>query len=159
MCRRGPPSGECGNGGGVIFASFRSAMRCFWRITLASLCLFSCAGVQAQTDDRDVFVPIAKYIVHGDAESLSAWFADNLEISVISPMNNCSKNQARLIMKSFFENYTPRSFEISHKAGRPNMKYALGILNAGGENFNITIFVRCKGDDYLIQQIKIERIQ
>lgn len=134
-------------------------MRYFWRITLASLCLFSCAGVQAQTDDRDVFVPIAKYIVHGDAESLSAWFADNLEISVISPMSNCSKNQARLIMKSFFENYTPRSFEISHKAGRPNMKYALGVLNAGGENFNITIFVRSKGEDYLIQQIKIERIQ
>ena len=123
------------------------------------VCLFFCAGVQAQNDDRDVFVPIGKYIVHGDAESLSAWFADNLEISVISPMSNCSKNQAKLIMKSFFEDYTPRSFEISHKAGRPNMKYALGVLSAGGENFNVTIFVRSKGDDYLIQQLKIEKIQ
>ena len=134
-------------------------MKYFWRIILGLFCLFSCVSVKAQDDGRDVFVPIAKYIVHGDAESLSAWFADNLEISVISPLSNCSKNQAKLIMNSFFENYTPRSFEISHKAGRPNMKYALGILNAGGENFNITIFVRSKGSDYLIQQIKIERIQ
>ena len=134
-------------------------MKCIRSIALSLVCLFSCVCVQAQEEDRDVFVPIAKYIVHGDAESLSAWFADNLEISVISPLTNCSKNQAKLVMKSFFENYTPRSFEISHKAGRPNMKYALGILNAGGENFNITIFVRSKGGDYLIQQLKIERIQ
>ena len=134
-------------------------MKYFWRIILGLFCLFSCVNVQAQEEERDVFVPIAKYIVHGDAESLSAWFADNLEISVVSPLSNCSKNQAKLVMKSFFENYTPRSFEISHKAGRPNMKYALGVLNAGGENFNITIFVRSKGKDYLIQQLKIERIQ
>ena len=134
-------------------------MKCIRSIALSLVCLFSCVCVQAQEEDRDVFVPIAKYMVHGDAESLSAWFADNLEISVISPLTNCSKNQAKLVMKSFFENYTPRSFEISHKAGRPNMKYALGILNAGGENFNITIFVRSKGGDYLIQQLKIERIQ
>ncbi|MGM9793690.1 MAG: hypothetical protein ACI3Y8_05845 [Candidatus Cryptobacteroides sp.] len=35
------------------------------------------------------------------------------------------------------------------------MKYALGRLNAGGEIFEVTIFVSCKGDTYRIQQIKI----
>lgn len=134
-------------------------MKSFLKISLCLLAVLVCRGVQAQTDERDVFVPIAKYIAQGDADKLSAWFDDNLEVSVISPLSNCSKNQARLVVKSFFESYTPRSLEISHKAGRPNMKYALGVLNAGGENFNLTIFVRYKRDDYKIQQLKIERIQ
>ena len=61
-------------------------------------------------------------------------------------------------MKSFFKSYTPRSFEINHKAGRSNMKYALGTLNAGGELFTVTIFVSYKDSDYRIQHLKIERL-
>ena len=37
------------------------------------------------------------------------------------------------------------------------MKYALGRLNAGGEIFEVTIFVSCKDDSYRIQQIKISK--
>ena len=38
------------------------------------------------------------------------------------------------------------------------MKYALGSLNAGGELFSVTIFIRSKGEEYRIQQLKIERL-
>ena len=101
---------------------------------------------------------IAKYLAKGDADRLSAWFSDNLEVTIFATSNDSSRNQARQIMKSFFKSYTPRSFEISHKAGRSNMKYALGTLNAGGEMFLVTIFVNYKDGDYKIQQLKIERI-
>ena len=37
------------------------------------------------------------------------------------------------------------------------MKYALGVLNAGGEMFLVTIFMNYKDDSYQIQQLKIER--
>ena len=60
-------------------------------------------------------------------------------------------------MKTFFDTYTPRSFDINHTAGRANMKYALGTLKAGGETFNVTIFMSCKDDSYKIKQLKIER--
>ncbi|MCM1176782.1 MAG: DUF4783 domain-containing protein [Bacteroidales bacterium] len=113
----------------------------------------------AQDGAYDVFVPISKYMKEGDAEKLSAWFADNLEITILSGTNDSSRNQAKQIMKSFFASYTPRSFEITHKAGRSNMKYALGSLNAGGEMFVVTIFVSCKESMYKIQQIKIDRIE
>ena len=39
------------------------------------------------------------------------------------------------------------------------MKYALGTLNAGGETFNVTIFVSVRDGDCKIQQLKIERVQ
>ena len=120
--------------------------------------MLSCVGLSAQEKGYDVFNPISKYLAKGDADSLSAWFSDNLEITIFSNSNDSSRNQARQIIKSFFKSYTPRSFEISHKAGRSNMKYALGTLNAGGEMFLVTIFVNYKDDSYKIQQLKIERI-
>ncbi len=106
----------------------------------------------------DVFVPISKYIAAGNAEALSAWFADNLEIAVLAKESDASRAQARQIVKTFFDNFTPRSFNITHTAGRANMKYALGTLKAGGETFNVTIFLSCKEDRYRIQQLKIERL-
>ena len=112
----------------------------------------------AQDNSYDVFNPISKSLASGDAEKLSAWFSDNLEVTIFSNSNDSSRNQARQIMKSFFKSYTPRSFEITHRAGRSNKKYALGTLNAGGEMFVVTIFVNYKDTDYRIQHIKIERM-
>lgn len=115
-------------------------------------------GAYAQETGYDVFNPISKYISQGDAEKLSAWFSDNLEVTIFSDSSDSSRNQAREILKSFFRSYTPRSFDITHKAGRSNMKYALGTLNAGGELFVVTIFVGLNDTSYKIQHIKIERI-
>ena len=129
------------------------------KITTALLALGLCFSSAAQNRSYDVFIPIAKYMRKGDAERLSAWFADNLEITILSTTNDSSRNQARQIMKAFFNTYTPRSFTIDHKAGRSNMKYALGLLSAGGENFIVTIFVSCKENTYKIQQLKIERVE
>lgn len=116
------------------------------------------ASASAQDTSYDVFNPISKYIAMGDADKLSAWFSDNLEITIFSDSNDSSRNQARQILRSFFRSYTPRSFEITHKAGRSNKKYALGTLNAGGEMFVVTIFVNYHEQDYRIQHLKIERM-
>lgn len=133
-------------------------------IVLASL-LFAGLSVSAQqqSGSYDVFVPISKYISQGNTDALSAWFADNLDITVLSKGGNSSKNQAKLLVDSFFNTHTPRSFEVTYTAGRGGMKYALGNLSAGGETFLITIFVNCKPDSKScsnrIQQFKIERVQ
>ena len=126
-------------------------------IAAVLLPMLFCGRLSAQPAGYDVFIPISKYMAQGNADNLSAWFDDNLEIAVISQESSASKAQARQIVKTFFESYTPRSFNISHTAGRDNMKYALGTLKAGGENFTVTIFVSSQGKTYKIQQLKIER--
>ena len=130
----------------------------FLKIAFVLFALLSCGRLVAQPAGYDVFVPISKYMAQGNADNLSAWFDDNLEIAVVSQGSNASKAQAKQIVKTFFENYTPRSFEVNHTAGRDNMKYALGTLKAGGENFSVTIFVSSQGKTYKIQQLKIERL-
>ena len=115
-------------------------------------------GAAAQDDGYGVFVPIAKYIEEGDADKLSAWFADSMEISVVYGSGNSSRKQATQILKNFFNRNKPSSFVIEHKASRSSMKYALGSLVAGGEKFDVTIFVSIKDGDYKIQQLKIEKV-
>ena len=136
-------------------------MRRFVKIIAASLAMLCCLSSSATPggDGYDVFVPRAKYLGQGDAEKLSAWFADNLEITIMSTTIDSSKNQAKQILKSFFENHTPRSFTINHTASRSNSKYALGYLNAGGELFEVTIFVNACKNTYKIQQLKIDRLR
>lgn len=128
-------------------------------LTIAAILLplLFCGRLLAQPAGYDVFIPISKYMAQGNADNLSAWFDDNLEIAVTSQSSNASKAQARQIVKNFFESHTPRSFEVNHTAGRDNMKYALGTLNAGGESYSVTIFVSSKGKSYKIQQLKIEQ--
>ncbi|MCQ2118631.1 MAG: DUF4783 domain-containing protein [Bacteroidales bacterium] len=123
---------------------------------LAVMLVFSVSDMTA--DSYDVFVPITKYIAAGDAESLSAWFADNLEVSIFTRTIDSSKNQATQVLKFFFRNHRPRSFTIGHTASGPNSKYALGNLIAGGEVFQVTIFVSRCGPTYKIQQLKIDRM-
>lgn len=123
----------------------------------AAVILFSSSFIDAQNKDQDVFTPIGKYINAGDYEKLSAWFADNIELDILGAINNCTRNQAKLIMKNFFNNHTPKKFSIIHKSGKSPMKYAVGKLDAGGENFRIILYVKSTETDNYIEQIKVER--
>lgn len=105
----------------------------------------------------DVFTSIGKYIEAGDSEKLSAWFADNLELDITGSVNSCTRSQAKLIMKNFFNNNTPKKFSIIHKSGRPPMSYAVGSLNAGAEKFRVIIYVRTDDGKNSIQQLRIEK--
>lgn len=128
------------------------------RLVILSVVLFTAfCGASAQENTQDMFSPISKYMQAGDYERLSAWFADNLELEILGAVNNCTRNQAKLIMKNFFAKYTPKKFTIIHKSGKAPMKYAVGKLSAGGEEFRVILFVKSTTESSHIEQIKISR--
>lgn len=123
------------------------------------ICLFLSAMVaNAQNSSDDVFVPLSKYITRGDVESLSAWFDKNIEISIMSQGGMASKAQAKQIMKAFFDEHKPESFEVNHTAGKSNMKYILARLKTEGELYHVVLFLNSRRGTYRIQQINIDRI-
>lgn len=107
--------------------------------------------------ENSVFVPISKYFQRGDAECLAAWFAENLQVNVMGTVSNCSRSQARQIVRNFFTNYTPRDFEIVYTSGTYPMEYAVGNLDSGGNMFTITILVKTNDSGNYIEQLKIEK--
>ena len=78
-------------------------MRRYIKLIILSVSVLLCGRLSAQNQETagDVIVPISKYLVQANPDALSAWFADNLEISVLSRETNASRAQAKLIVKSF----------------------------------------------------------
>ena len=67
-------------------------MRTLIKLFLASAALCLCVAAHAAGDGYDVFVPISKYLAKGDSESLSAWFADTREVTIMSTTTDSSKD-------------------------------------------------------------------
>ncbi len=128
-------------------------------VTALIFAFIICPPLQAAGQSNDVFLPIAKYMALGDAESLSAWFAPSLEIIMPNSMpSECSKSQATQIMKAFFKTYRPEDVTIDHYVSNGNLKYALAKMKTSEEAFIVTIFVSLNSRrGYQIQQLKIER--
>ncbi len=125
--------------------------------SLILLILFFATSLPSAAQEQDVFVPISKYIQNGDADRLSAWFAQNLEIDILGVNNVCSRQQARQILREFFNEYSPQLFRIAYKSGKAPMKYAIGNLSAGGSKFRVTLYVKTQQEGNFIQQLRIER--
>ena len=79
---------------------------------LISMLTVLCIGMNAQDKAHDAFAPIGKYFAMGDAEKLSAWFSDNLEVTIFSTSNDSSRSQARQILKSSFSNIRIMPFSV-----------------------------------------------
>lgn len=126
-------------------------------LVIAVFTLLTAFSASAQNTQGDIFIPISKYISSSDADGLSAWFAENLEIDIMGSVNNSTRSQAKQIIKSFFSKYTPKSFSILHKSGKAPMSYAVGNLTAGGEQFRVIIYVKASGEKNEIQQLRIEK--
>ncbi|MBP5690147.1 MAG: DUF4783 domain-containing protein [Bacteroidales bacterium] len=114
-------------------------------------------SLRAQNDGYDIFKPISSYLGSGDVKHLGVWFDDTLELTLLTRSINSSKNQAEKSLTSFFNTYPPTSFKVVYKVSKSNMKYCTGILKAGRDTFDVTIFLVLKGDSFWIQQLKFER--
>ena len=135
-------------------------MKKWLSILLVFAGLLAGTAAKAQNPDGEfaVFSSITRYLSQGDVNSLSSWFAENMDVTIISSTRSCSKKQAREILRSFFSANTPRSFEVTHRASESNKKYLIGQLNAGGELFQVTIYATApNGETYKIQQLNISR--
>ena len=142
----------------MILASYLGKNSVVMRFGLLLISLFTLSFVaQGQESKSDVFVPISKYLEAGNAKNLSAWFSENIELVMFGERSNCSRNQAKQILKRFFMDYTPREFDIVHKSGVYPMVYAIGELEGGGYKFRVTIFVKTTERGNYIQQLSIEK--
>ena len=65
-------------------------MKALLRSALFALALLAGVTLRAQSGESDVFVPISKYLSQGNTEALSAWFSENLDVTVLGSTIACS---------------------------------------------------------------------
>jgi len=95
----------------------------------------------------------------GNANELSRYFDDNVEVTLPVKSDSYSKAQAQLILKDFFANNDVRGFELKHKGDSPGGHYCIGTLQTKSGNFRAHVFMKSKGDKELVKELRFQPIE
>src|ERR1700749_5025093 len=114
-------------------------MKWFFALLLPMFVLFSSFGSITSIDD------VVGALKAGNAERLSAFFDNTVEITTPDKSNNYSKSQATVIVKDFFNINGVKDFEVVHKGENDGSQYCIGTLKTKAGDFRTTIFMKQKG--------------
>lgn len=109
-----------------------------------------------QKDDIDGVIGALR---SGNADELSKYFDDNVELTLPDKSDSYSKAQAVLILKDFFNNNGVKNFDVKHKGDNGTGQFCIGTLQTKSGNFRTTVFMKMKGDKELVKQIRFQTIE
>ena len=95
----------------------------------------------------------------GDVETLSKYFADNVEISIQDKEQVYSKAKATEVLRSFFDANKPKSFSQLHKgtSRESSDQYCIGNLSATTGNYRVYLYLKVSGNSVNIQEIRLDK--
>jgi hypothetical protein len=93
----------------------------------------------------------------GNADGLSAYFNDRLELTITGVDYRVSKAQATEILRNFFKNDPPSSFSVLHKGDKKDSNFAVGKLVTRTNTYRVNIFFRKSNESNLIYLLEIEK--
>ncbi|MCZ2460170.1 MAG: DUF4783 domain-containing protein [Chitinophagales bacterium] len=95
----------------------------------------------------------------GNAEELSKYFDDNVELTLPDKSDTYSKAQAVQILRDFFNNNSVANFELKHKGDNGGGQFCIGTLQTKSGNFRTTVFMKLKGSRQVVKQIRFQAIE
>ncbi|WP_423129346.1 DUF4783 domain-containing protein [Gaoshiqia sp. Z1-71] len=114
--------------------------------------IFSGISLFAQIPDE-----IVSSLKTGNANALSAYFNQNIEMVVLDQDDVYSKAQAQQIVSNFFSNYKAQGFSVIHQGGKEGSKYAIGNLSTNKGTFRVYFLLKNDGGRAYIHQLRIEK--
>jgi Domain of unknown function (DUF4783) len=122
-------------------------------ITILGFILLSFGQTFAQNDILD---EIATSLRSGDARSVSRYFGNTIDLTIITQEEVYSKVQAEQILKDFFAKNHPRSFSIIHKGeSKEGARYAIGsLVTSAGQTFRTYFYIKQQGNNAIIQELR-----
>ncbi len=105
----------------------------------------------------DVTEQVAQAVRLGNADLLSTFIGPSVDITLLKTEGTYSKTQAMLILKDFFTQHPPTSFEIRHQGSSDHgSQYMIGNYLSGGTNYRAYILLKKVTSAMIIQQIQFE---
>lgn len=92
----------------------------------------------------------------GDANRMSKYFDNMIEISINDQSRAYSKPQAEMIVRDFFSSKEIKTFKVVHRGNSNDSEYCVGSLTTENGAFRTTIFMKMKGDKKLIRELRFE---
>ena len=102
---------------------------------------------------------ISNALSAGDADALSKYFADNVEVSIQDNEQVLVKAKATETVRGFFNSNKPKSFSQVHKGtSRENSdQYCIGNLAANNGSYRVYIYLKTTANSVVIQEIRFDK--
>lgn len=93
----------------------------------------------------------------GNYENLSNLFTDSVDLTIKDTDGIFSKTQAKGVLKSFFENDKPKTFQIKHQgSSNDGTVYAIGLYVSEKGSYRVYALFKNKQGSAKIVQLQIE---
>ncbi|MGZ3846134.1 MAG: DUF4783 domain-containing protein [Flavisolibacter sp.] len=92
----------------------------------------------------------------GNAQELSKYIDDNIEISLPDKSDNYSRAQAIMVLKDFFNNNGVTGFDVQFKGENGGGQYCIGNLKTKSGVYRTTVFMKSKGGSQVIKEIRFK---
>jgi len=102
---------------------------------------------------------ISRALSSGDADALSQYLADNVEVSILDKEQSCSKAKATGLIRAFFDANKPKGFSQVHQGtSRENSdQYCIGNLSSTTGTYRVYIYLKVGGGSTTIQEIRFDK--
>lgn len=92
----------------------------------------------------------------GNAQELSKYIDDNIEISLPEKSDNYSKAQAVMVLKDFFNNNGVTGFEVQFRGENGGSQFCVGKLTTKSGSYRTTVFMKTKNGKQLVKEIRFQ---
>lgn len=92
----------------------------------------------------------------GNAQELSKYIDDNVEIWLPDKSDNYSRAQAVMVLKDFFNNNGVTGFDVQFKGENGGGQYCIGNLKTRSGVYRTTVFMKTKDNKQVIKEIRFK---
>ncbi len=102
---------------------------------------------------------ISKAISSGDADALSQYFDQSIEISILDDVDMYDKAEAVQTLKSFFAKNKPKSYSQMHQGTSKgkDSQYTIGNLVTASNSYRVYVYLKVESGKQLIQELRFDR--
>ena len=125
-------------------------------LSMISLLMFISIQHSVQAQTSSIPNEIVSALSNGDANRLSAYLNDNVELFIENKNDIYSHQQAVSILNDFFHRFKVSDFKVIHQGNRDNSSFIIGILSTATENFRVYILTRKSDNKTIVLQLRIE---
>jgi hypothetical protein len=95
---------------------------------------------------------------NGNAQELSRFIDDKIEISLPDKSDSYSKSQAIMVLKDFFNNSGVTGFEVQFKGENGGSQFCVGKLQTKSGGYRTTVFMKTKEGKQLVKEIRFQSL-
>ncbi|MGC9151049.1 MAG: DUF4783 domain-containing protein [Microbacter sp.] len=130
-------------------------MKTFKRFSALLVVTLFFLPMQAQNTEA-IAQKIATAFNTQNIELLSQQFSNDVELTLPGGNSYTNKNNVRNMLTQFIRQKQINGYEELHQGEKANRMFVIGSLKAPSGNYRISLFLKIEGNNFVINQIRIE---